>query len=293
MAQPPIQPFQPPMPPTKPKRSWGKRALIWVGGVLAALIVIGAIGDATGANKKTDTASTTAPAVTPPPVATSGHKSAVAPPANGGSYPNAAAILAKLAAAGLTCPGASPQSSASVFYPGATSMDWCNSPGGSAQDTGAGVFDTSAHTQQFKSDISTNPVDATGIVVGVNWAVNSTNVTYMQKVRALLGGQLSFAAASTASAATTSAPTAAQQAYAGQMSAAGFFTGTPSWIIDADGNAVCGALQSESMSAEIAYEESVDENTLTGMTTKSDILTFIRASVTVWCPQYESELPAQ
>lgn len=106
----------------------------------------------------------------------------------------------------------------------------------------------------------------------------------------------SAAAASTAASPTTAASTtltAAQQAYAGQITAAGFFPGTPASIIDADGNAVCGSLQSESMSAEIAYEESVDENTTTGMTTNTDIVKYVRYSVQAWCPKYEGQLPGQ
>jgi hypothetical protein len=42
---------------------------------------------------------------------------------------------------------------------------------------------------------------------------------------------------------------------------------------------------------EVAYEESTDENALTGMTTKADILEFVRWSVQAWCPQYAAELP--
>lgn len=102
------------------------------------------------------------------------------------------------------------------------------------------------------------------------------------------------AVASSSAAATSSpsGPTAAQQAFAGKMTAAGFFPGTPSYLIDADADAVCGSLQTESMSTEIAYEESVDENTTTGMTTKSDILLFVRDSVKAFCPQYAKDLPA-
>jgi hypothetical protein len=91
----------------------------------------------------------------------------------------------------------------------------------------------------------------------------------------------------------TASLTAAQQAYAGELKAAGFFTGDPDWTIDADGNAICGELQQQTMSGVIAYEQQADENTLTGMTTKNDILTFIRDSVEAWCPQHASELPPQ
>lgn len=78
------------------------------------------------------------------------------------------------------------------------------------------------------------------------------------------------------------------------MTSLGFFPGgTPAYAVDAAGEAVCGNLGTESMSAEIAYEKSVDENSLTGMTTDKDIVTFVRDSVEAWCPQYARDLPAQ
>jgi hypothetical protein len=76
------------------------------------------------------------------------------------------------------------------------------------------------------------------------------------------------------------------------MLAAGFAQGgTPAYAIDAEGSAVCGNLQTQSMADEISYEESVDENATTGMTSNTDILTFIRLAVTYQCPQYAGELP--
>jgi hypothetical protein len=85
----------------------------------------------------------------------------------------------------------------------------------------------------------------------------------------VLGGKISYAAASTAGPFTGPALTAAQQAYAGEMAAAGFESGTPAWIVDADRSVVCGGLQSQLMSQEVVYEELVDENALTKMTTKA------------------------
>lgn len=41
------------------------------------------------------------------------------------------------------------------------------------------------------------------------------------------------------------------------MTAAGFESGTPAWILDADGAPMCGALQTRSMAQEVVYEESV------------------------------------
>jgi hypothetical protein len=181
--------------------------------------------------------------------------------------------------------------SASVFYPGATSLTACNSPGGIPQDTSAQVFDTAAHVAQYVSDVMGSPLEATAMLTGVNWTLNSTNFGYVQRARTVLGGKISYAAASTAAPSTGPALTAAQQAFAGEMTAAGFESGTPAWILDADGEAVCGELQTQSMAQEVAYEESVDENALTGMTTNADILKFVRWSVQAWCPQYAGELP--
>lgn len=51
MSQP--SPYQPPRAP-KPKMSTRRKVAFWVGGVFAAFVLIGAIGDATGAGKKAD-----------------------------------------------------------------------------------------------------------------------------------------------------------------------------------------------------------------------------------------------
>ena len=76
------------------------------------------------------------------------------------------------------------------------------------------------------------------------------------------------------------------------MTSLGFFPGgNPAYVIDAAGEAVCGSLATQSMSAEISYEDSVDENTLTGMTTAKDIVTFVTDSVEAYCPKYASALP--
>jgi hypothetical protein len=241
------------------------------------------IGDVTGAGKKANTASTTvqktaaAPGPSPTPSVAVSHSTAPSVPVSGGTYPNAAAVLARLAAAGLACTGASPMSGASAFYPGSTSFTACNSPGGKSQDTSAEVFDTSAHLAGYKTTLAANITEPTGIVIGVNWAVDSTNQAWARKVQQALGGQYATLTASTASAtATTPAPSASQANFASLMTSLGFFPGGgPAYTIDTDGEAVCGNLQTESMSAVIAYEESVDENTLTGMTTKNDIVTLV------------------
>ena len=266
------------------------------GSIHGLFVLLAALGAALGGGKKQNAAAA-APVTTPAASLSALVKVAAkstARPANGGTYPNADAILARLAAAGLACPGPSPMAGANVFYPGAASLTACNSPDGQAQDSSAEVFDTAAHLAEYKTDTTTNPIDSTAVVADVNWAFNSANFSYAQRVHALFGGRISFAAASTAApASSASTQTPAQQAYAGQMLAAGFFPGTPDWIVDGDGDAVCGSLQTESMSDEVSCEESVDENSDTGMTTKADILTFVRASVNAWCPQYAPELPAE
>jgi hypothetical protein len=55
-----------PMNSPKPKMSRGKKAGIWAGSIVAAFVVIGAIGDATGAGKKTPTTPVAAVASTRP-----------------------------------------------------------------------------------------------------------------------------------------------------------------------------------------------------------------------------------
>lgn len=65
MSQQPYQPYRPPPAPKK-KLSTGAKAGIWVGGVFVFLIVVGIIGEATGAGKKAPAASTAAVATTAP-----------------------------------------------------------------------------------------------------------------------------------------------------------------------------------------------------------------------------------
>lgn len=88
-------------------------------------------------------------------------------------------------------------------------------------------------------------------------------------------------------------PTAGDSGFAARMQALGFFTGTPADIVDVDGNAICGELQTQTYKQVIAYEQSVDETTLTGMTTDKDIATYVRYSVQAFCKQYAAQLPAQ
>jgi hypothetical protein len=112
-----------------------------------------------------------------------------APPADGGSYPNARALLHALAAAGIPCTEASvlPQPTA----PGATSMADCGSPA-SAGDTVVAVFGNHSDAQSFAIRLTTvgseglmGPVT---VVVGQNWAVN-TVPDYGTRVQGALGGQ--------------------------------------------------------------------------------------------------------
>jgi PBP1b-binding outer membrane lipoprotein LpoB len=92
----------------------------------------------------------------------------------------------------------------------------------------------------------------------------------------------------------TSTPTTADpgQVFADWMATRGFDQGAPAYTVDALGEAVCGNLQTESMAAEITYEESVDKSPETGMTTDKDILAMIGESVVTYCPQYTKDLPA-
>lgn len=303
------QPCQPLAPVPKPSMSLGRRPRSGPGGVLAALIVIGAIGNAASAGKKAPIAGTaaigtlaaampvasrsvTAKALAARTALAAAPAGRPAPPTNGGSYLDATAVLGKLAATGMMCPSPSAVASVSVFYPGATSLTACDSPGGTPQDTSAHVFGTAPHVARYVSDAMRAPLDATVMLAGENRTLNSTNFGYVQRARTVLGGKNSYVAASTAELSTGPALSAAQQAFAGEMTAAGFESGTPAWILDADGEAVCGALQTQSMTQEVAYEESVDENAVTGMTTNSDIVKFIRWSVLAWCPQYAAGLPS-
>lgn len=102
------------------------------------------------------------------------------------------------------------------------------------------------------------PLDATAMLTGVNWTLNSTNFGYVQRARTLRHPRPS----------PLPGPRRHRPSIAGEMTAAGFESGTPAWILDAIGEAVCGGLQTQSMAQEIAYEESVNENQLTGRTSK-------------------------
>jgi hypothetical protein len=236
------------------------------------------------------------------PAAVSAHATLSAPPADGGSYPNADAILAVLTKAGESCTAPSAENAAglSAAFPdekGVTSLLDCQSPGGASQDTSVSVFDTAAHLRAFAKymlDPSTlfNPV---GQVVGMNWALTTTPA-YSRVAHEALGGMLESATPNGAALSPSPTPSVnkSQAAFPALMRSLGFLPGPDDpTLYDASGEAVCGGLQTQSMSAEVAYEESVDENSLTGMTTKRDILTFIRDSVEAFCPKYESELPAQ
>jgi hypothetical protein len=203
------QPYQPPTAP-KPKMSRGKKAALWIVGVLVALAVIGAIGDATGAGKKQDTASTAVasptaaqvatPSVKPSPVPTvavshsASRSAAPTVPANGSSYPNAAAVLARLATAGLACtaPSQMAENAAVLFDPGATSLTICNSPGGTAQDTQVTVFDTATHLAAYEKTADANASSqAAGLLTGANWAMESTPA-YATSAHGKLGGKLTI-----------------------------------------------------------------------------------------------------
>jgi hypothetical protein len=211
--------------------SRGKKAVLWIVGVFVGLAVIGAIGDATGAGKKQNAASTAgaasasstaaraaASSVKPSAVPSAAVKRATSRPAastvpaDGGSYPNAAAILSKLSAAGLACTAPSPMAgnAAVLFDPGATSLTICDSPGGTAQDTQVTVFDTAAHLAAYEKTADANASSqAVGFLAGANWAIESTPA-YATRAHAKLGGELTIvpgAAAASAPAASTGTST--------------------------------------------------------------------------------------
>ncbi|MBR7835679.1 hypothetical protein KDL01_20555 [Actinospica durhamensis] len=141
---------------------------------------------------------------------TVGHSAASKPattPANGGAYPNASAILARLAATGLACTAPSPmaEDAATLFEPGATSLITCNSPGGTNADTEVTVFDTTTHQQTYEKLIeSAGTSIAGGQLAGKNWVLESTPV-YATSAKAQLGGTLTVIPAAGQSAASGAA----------------------------------------------------------------------------------------
>lgn len=113
-----------------------------------------------------------------------------APPADGGRYASADAVLSKLAAAGIPCLAPSPIANATA--PGATSMIDCDS-GAGGSDTVVVVFDTQADAVGFAASLTSGSMadlspDAV-VVYGLNWAVN-TVPGYAGPVRRALGGQI-------------------------------------------------------------------------------------------------------
>lgn len=132
------------------------------------------------------------------PTAPTGRAAASPAPSDGGTFPDADAILARLAAAGLACTSPSPVDGASAFFPGATSMTGCDSPGGKAGDTSVEVFDTAAHLAAYQTSLAADITDPTGIVTGTDWALDSTNTTYLRKVQQALGGRYAPLTAPTA-----------------------------------------------------------------------------------------------
>jgi hypothetical protein len=113
----------------------------------------------------------------------------LAPPAGGGSYPNARALLHALAVAGIPCTGASVLAQPTAS--GATSMADCGSPA-SPGDTVVAVFRNHADAQSFAIRLtalgSEGLMGPVMVVVGQNWAVN-TVLDYGTKVQVALGGQ--------------------------------------------------------------------------------------------------------
>lgn len=142
-------------------------------------------------------------------------------PANGGTFPNAAAILAKLTASGLACtaPSQMAEDAATLFEPGATSLITCSSPSGTAADTYVTVFDTAAHQQAYEKQIETSGGGvAGGQLVGVNWVIETTPA-YAASAKARLGGVLTVIPAVTVSASASPTGTALLLESAGPLAA--------------------------------------------------------------------------
>lgn len=112
------------------------------------------------------------------------------PSPDGGTYPDADAVLAALATAGIPCTAPSPV--ANPTREGTTSMTDCTGAGSPDSDTVIVVFDNHADAYAYAQSMTDPSWNiATGIptqvVYGVNWAIN-TVPAYGAKVLAALGG---------------------------------------------------------------------------------------------------------
>lgn len=195
--QQPNQPQPQWQPPQKRRRSGKKTALIVVGSIVGAFIVLGIAGAIIGPAKTSKTADATTPATSPAAVPSPAHTVEAASaklPANGGSYANGSVILTKLAAADLPCtaPSQMAESAAVLFEPGATSLVMCTSPDGKSDDTGVSTFDTAANLHAYEKQIEgTDSSIAGGQLAGVNWVLESTPA-YAKNAETKLGGTLTI-----------------------------------------------------------------------------------------------------
>lgn len=112
-----------------------------------------------------------------------------APPADGGNYPSAQALLDQLAHDGIACADQPPVANPTVT--GALSMADCNGVGSADSDTVVIVYDThenavagAKNLLAFNQSMGGDPEFE---VVGVNWGVNTVN-GYGLKVLTALGG---------------------------------------------------------------------------------------------------------
>lgn len=132
--------------------------------------------------------------------ASSPSSSASSAPADGGTYPDADAILTALQTAGAPC--TSPEPVANPTLTGTLSMVDCDSEGGQS-DTVVVVFDTQAHVIAYAASLTTgamSDIAADAVVVyGRNWAVNTSGAGYATMVQRVLGGQVAAGPSASAS----------------------------------------------------------------------------------------------
>lgn len=126
--------------------------------------------------------------------------SASAPPGDGGTYPDADAVLSALQAQGAPCAGQQPVANPTLT--GALSMVDCSSPAGGS-DTVVVVFDTQAHALAYAVSLTSGALSGISsdavVVYGRDWAVNTSSTAYADTVRRVLGGQVVAAPSAQAS----------------------------------------------------------------------------------------------
>lgn len=108
------------------------------------------------------------------------------PPADGGTYASADALLAAMGAADVPCTSPSPVANPS--QQGATSLVDCTAF--SAGDTAVGTFDTrdDALASAERLALSGMLSGSTYVLVGGNWMLNTDSFSYGASVQAKLGG---------------------------------------------------------------------------------------------------------